>query len=550
MPEEDAAIWMRWLDTLSDLDKVKIPRCFITLSTEFDSLKQRQLHHFADASQKGYGIITYLRVVTPDESIFCSFVLGKAHLAPIKTMLIPRLELVAATLAAKVDSMLRWELSDVITESIFWTDCLAVQFMIKSTIKRYPVFVANRLSKIEEVSDPCQRRFVDGVQNPADDASRDLLNTDRLKSRWLQGPPFLLKEESEWPELPCVVLDLPPEFKVLRRTAVAVTKTSFLPQALSMNRRFARFSPLYRLKKSVAWILRLCGKLLKQKTNSGPLTVNELTCAETTIIKAVQQEFFPQEVSLLSNSTTPPKGNQKLSDPLQKLNPVCISGVLRVGGRLRRAPIEFETRHPVILPPNSHVTRLLIEQHHQNIGHCGMSLIWTSLRQTFWIIKGAVTVRKVLGQCLLCKRRNATPGKQLMADLPADRVTPSHPPFSFSGIDYFEPFYVKQGRSTGKRYGCVFTCLSMRAVHIELSYSLLTDAFINSLRRFVSRQGKPISIWIDNGTNLVGGHQELKRCLQELNQSRVNEHLRQRQITWNFNPPQASHMGSVWERVI
>ena len=188
VPEEDAAIWMRWLDTLSDLDKVKIPRCFIPLRMEFDSLTQRQLHYFADASQKGYGIVSYLRVVAPDGSIFCSFVLGKARLAPIKTVSIPRLELVAATLAAKVDSMFRWELPDVITESIFWTDSPALLCMIKSTTKRYPVFVANRLSKIEEVSDPCQWRFIDGVQNPADDASRDLLNTARLKSRWLQGP--------------------------------------------------------------------------------------------------------------------------------------------------------------------------------------------------------------------------------------------------------------------------------------------------------------------------------------------------------------------------
>ena len=92
MPEEDATIWMRWLDTLSDLDKVKIPRCFITLSMEFDSLTQRQLHHFADASQKGYGIVSYLRVVAPDGSIFYSFVLGKARLAPIKTVSIPRIE--------------------------------------------------------------------------------------------------------------------------------------------------------------------------------------------------------------------------------------------------------------------------------------------------------------------------------------------------------------------------------------------------------------------------------------------------------------------------
>ena len=271
VPEEDAAIWMRWLDTLSDIDKVKIPRCFITLSMEFDSLTQRQLHHFGDASQKGNGIVSYLQVVAPDGSIFCSFVLGKARLAPIKTVLISRLELLDATLAV-VRGVgcyfgrlnVEWELSDVITVSIFWTDFLAVLFMIKSTTKRYSVFVANTLSKIEEVSDPCQWHFIDGVQNPADDALQGLLNTERLKSCWLQGPPFLLKEESEWPEPQCVLPDLPLEFKVLRRTTVAVTKTSFLPKALSMNRRFARFSSLYRLKKSVAWILWLRSKLLKQ----------------------------------------------------------------------------------------------------------------------------------------------------------------------------------------------------------------------------------------------------------------------------------------------
>ena len=166
--------------------------------------------------------------------------------------------------------------------------------------------------------------------------------------------------------------DLPLEFKVLRRTADAVTKTSFLLQALSMKRRFARFSFLYGLKKSLAWIFRPRGKLLKQKINSGPLTVNEVICAETAIIKVVQQEIFPKEMSLLSDQTAPPKGNQKFFGPLQKLSIVCVSGVLQVGGRLRRAPIEFETRHPVVLPSDSHLTQLLIEQHHQSIEICGM----------------------------------------------------------------------------------------------------------------------------------------------------------------------------------
>ena len=134
-----------------------------------------------------------------------------------------------------------------------------------------------------------------------------------------------------------------------------------------------------------------------------------------------------------------------------------------------------------------------------------MSFTWTSLRQKFWVLKGAVTVRKVLGQCLLWKRKNSVVGKQFMADLPKGRVTSSHPPFYFAGIDYFGPFYVRQGRSSVKRYGCVFTCLSMRAVHIEMSYSLTTDACINALRRFVSRHGKPHAFWVIMVLILLGG---------------------------------------------
>ena len=75
-----------------------------------------------------------------------------------------------------------------------------------------------------------------------------------------------------------------------------------------------------------------------------------------------------------------------------------------------------------------------------------------------------------------------------MADLPKERITPS-PPFTYSGVDYFGPFYIKQGRKDVKRYGVLFTCLASRAVHIETADTLETDSFINALRRFVARRG-------------------------------------------------------------
>ena len=99
-----------------------------------------------------------------------------------------------------------------------------------------------------------------------------------------------------------------------------------------------------------------------------------------------------------------------------------------------------------------------------------------------------------------------------MADLPKDRVTHGAAPFSTVGVDFFGPFMVKRARSELKRYGCLFTCLTTRAIHIEVCHSLETNSFINALQRFISRRGEPTEIRSDNGTNLVGAQRELQRA--------------------------------------
>jgi len=184
------------------------------------------------------------------------------------------------------------------------------------------------------------------------------------------------------------------------------------------------------------------------------------------------------------------------------------------------------------------------------VGHSGVSHTWTSLRQRYWVVKGTEKIRKVLGHYLFGKRRNSSFGTQFMADLPLCRVTAGNPLFHFTGIDFFGPILIKQGRSQVKRYGCMFTCLTMRAVHLELSYSLDTDAFINALRRFISRRGKPNTFYSDNGTNLIGGCQELRKSVRDLNQDVIEKRLKQEEIRWKFQCPYASHFSGIWERVI
>ena len=115
--------------------------------------------------------------------------------------------------------------------------------------------------------------------------------------------------------------------------------------------------------------------------------------------------------------------------------------------------------------------------------------------------------------------------------------------FSSVGIDFFGPLNAKQGRLTVKRYGCVFTCLTMRAIHIEIAHSLNTDSFLHALRS--ACRGTPKQIFSDNGTNFVGAVKILKDSLQSLNFDKIDHYCFQRNIKWNFNPPTPSHMGGA-----
>ena len=137
-----------------------------------------------------------------------------------------------------------------------------------------------------------------------------------------------------------------------------------------------------------------------------------------------------------------------------------------------------------------------------------------------------------------------------MADLPIDKVEPFKPPFNSIGVDYVGPFEVKRGRSLVKRYGCLFTCLTVRAIHIEVVHSLDVSSFLNALERFICRRGKPEIIRSDNATNFVAGQKELKAAIADWNSRKIEEFLRQKCILWKFNPPAASHMGGVWERSV
>nr|XP_039256286.1 uncharacterized protein LOC120333006 [Styela clava] len=164
----------------------------------------------------------------------------------------------------------------------------------------------------------------------------------------------------------------------------------------------------------------------------------------------------------------------------------------------------LESRYPVILPSDSHITNLVIDLYYEREGHSGTLHVLSAIREKFWIIKGHATVRRRLSKCFTCRRWNSEVGEQVMAPLPKVRVTPSENDFMETACDYFGPILVKRGRSEEKIYGCMFSCMATRAVHIEMANSLDTLSFINVFQRFINRRGRPRKMYSDNGTNFTG----------------------------------------------
>lgn len=569
IPVELIPRWEDWLSGLPKLSMFKVDRCF--KPSNFGKVVDIQLHHFSDASQVAYGAVSYLRIVNTEGKVHCSFVIGKSRLAPLKTATIPRLELSGAVVSVKLNVMLVEEMDLPVSKSTFWTDSTTVLQYIENESKRFHTFVANRLAIIHDGSTPSQWRYVDTKSNPSDEASRGLTANQMLDDeRWLRGPSFLWEDEQLWPVRPNSSLQLAEDNPDVKRDF----QVNAIEQELEdvIDSMFKRHSSWYCLKKNVAWLLRFrCyikykyrqtkESVVAEQFRCGKLSVAELRTAEIEIIKYVQGKEFKEEIVTLKSTSEnigevknpgrkSTKKSIKRSSTIYKLNPELKDGVLSVGGRLGNAPISENAKHPSILPKNHHVTDLIIRHYHLLSSHAGKEHVLSMLRERFWIVKARVAVRRLLGSCFDCRRRSAATAEQIMADLPVDRLTPDKPPFSYVGIDFFGPFLVKRARSIVKRYGCVFTCLNIRAIHIEVAHSLETDSFIDALHRFINRRGKPVEIRSDNGTNFRGADRELRESIQEWNQQKIDEFLRQREITWKFNPPAASSMGGVWERMI
>ena len=472
------------------------------------------------------------------EGSWCSsLVFSKARVAPLKPLTLPRLELLAALMCARLLEFVRDALqlpSDV--SSTCWTDSTVVLAWVKSDPSRWKTFVCNRVAEIQSLSNPAHWRHCPGSLNPADLASRGISGEELVKSNlWLHGPDFL-QEDGDEPEFDCMsskalvdsVCDLP-SLDLEAKQGYAVMSSVRVEPLLD----FTRYSDFCSVLRVVGWVCRFVHNLRVQKVDrvSGDLTLEELQGAKTLIFRITQETDFSEEILSVQ------KGHRvsKKSSLFKLLPFLDDEGLLRVRGRLQFSDIPLSSKHPVILP-NCHLSLLYIRFLHHFLKHAGVNTMLVRLREEFWVIGARRLCKRVRRECLPCKRLDAKAGDQPVPPLPRLRVSKA-PPFSVTGLDHGGPlFCLDCGKK--KFYFLLFTCAIVRAVHLELVDSLSAETTLAALRRFISRRGMPSVLMSDNARGFVAA------------KDLVVQYFGSEGPTWRFIVPRAPWWGGWWERLI
>lgn len=525
--------WSIFVEQMKTLEKISFERKVL-----IDGYREVQIHGFCDASERGYGACIYVRSRDDTQTTFVRLLCSKSRVSPLKIVSIPRLELCGALLLARLFHEVKDAIGITTNKPVFWCDSTVALHWINTSPHLLKTFVANRVTEIQRLTCMGSWRHVRSEDNPADALSRgqtpQALSSNAL---WFAGPRWLGEEEDIWPVSVLAAIELP-ELRPSMSLAIIIGE-------IDITKKYSSHVKLVR-------IVAYCLRFLRQSQRGGPLTAAELDRSETRILRMVQVAHFTEIIETM-------KGDKRTNPGrIANLSPFLDNdGLIRLGGRLQNSELSFQQKHPILLPRCHQLTDNIICEMHERHHHAGIKATLYNIRQKFWILDGHNQVRKIVRNCVRCFRYRAKTIQYKMGNLPIARVRESVP-FLHTGIDFAGPFYIKErkyrNRNRIKVYVCIFVCMSIKAIHLELVSDLTSDGFIAALRRFTARRGLPVHIYSDNGTNFVGANNQLKELHALFNSDEhkdaTNRFASENRIVWHFIPPAAPHYGGLWESAV
>ena len=523
--------WNKLVLNLQQVQPITVSRCY------FNGISEPVISHsligFCDASLKLYAAVIYLKIQTVS-GYSIRLVSSKTRVAPVGGQTIPRLELLAALLLAKLISSVHHTLETerTLQAPLCFTDSTVALGWIRSQNKDWKQFVQNRVNSIRKLVAAEYWRHCPGTENPADIPSRglDLSNATRLQL-WLHGPRLCHYDHyTENVHIPIPVECLS-EIKAADKAVHSLlTKSIGCTPMLNCE----GFSNLQKLLRVTAYVLKFI-ELLKSHSDcvqkpSLKLNVDDISKAEAYWIKFAQ-------VAL--------EEDRRFSTWKQQFNLVLDENrIWRCKGRLANANITDSAKYPILLDSSHHLTYLIVQRCHERVFHNGTKETLTELRGRFWIVKGRQVVRRILRRCVLCKRFEDKPyDEPPPPPLPVFRVQEA-PPFAVTGVDYAGPLYLKD---SNKVWICLFTCCVIRAVHLEVVPDMTAETFIRCFKRFIARRGIPHKIISDNGKTFKLANKIISAVLSH---PQTEQYLSNIRVDWVFNLERAPWWGGIFERMV
>ena len=456
------------------------------------TLKSRyQLLVFCDASKYAYAAVVYLLQESQDQCKV-NLIFSNARLVPNKKITVPRLELLAALIGTRCVKFIEKELKVEICQKHIWSDSQCVLKWGNSQ-KALGTFVENRVREIK-ADQSIAFHYISTTENPADIACHRRSTCELRDNRmWWHGPEWLTQPNQIWPEWIGASTDkLKAEIQSDVESEYRKTKVMFEAKLVagegppesketpfSMDiKRFSSFSKLCRV---TAWVNRFIKKLRKETDQSGPLNATAINKAETMWKIYVHSIEYHSVIDNIQK--------KKYNNLIGQLGLyIDNSGLIRCQGRLENAEICEGARYPILLPRCHRYTDLIIQCYHERVFHTGCAQALRSIRQKYWIPQGCTAVKRVLKMCAVCRRHEGGPySMPHMPQIPTERVSTSAP-FTYTGLDYFGPLFIKTKRETQKVLVCLYTCLVTRAIHLELMYDVTTQQFLLGFRRFIEKE--------------------------------------------------------------
>ncbi|XP_055623316.1 uncharacterized protein LOC129766743 [Toxorhynchites rutilus septentrionalis] len=399
--------WRVWIEVLPEVRKVSVPRCYRQI-TSSDASTEVQLHIFCDVSESGVAAVAYFRF-QQNETIECAMVGSKTRVAPLKFLSIPRLELQAAVIGARMADGITRSHRIKISRRVFWTDSRDVVCWLRSDHRRYHQFVAFRISELLETTVVDEWRWLPTRANVADEGTKwQRLPDLQPTSRWFHGPTFLWKPDSEWPG----------DSGELGTTAEEIRSSVFHHHIISPLMCFERFTKWKRLLRTVAYVYRFITNLRKSvnrmPSKQRPLEQKELDRAEQIIYSQTQRQVYSDEFEILNNIAPGTQPWERILPKSSSLYTLCPTidnfGVLRMQGRIAACEwVDESVKHPIILPRRNHVTDLVIAHYHDAYRHLNHQTVMNEIRLKYHIPRLRSEYNRVRKNCQHCKIRHAIP---------------------------------------------------------------------------------------------------------------------------------------------